>query len=155
MSYWKANSVEIDPVSYLYILYGLKLLDGYVLAIEGFRDNFEECRKRARLRPNRNGSFEWIGTGVGLGRLVHYTELGAWNSERDIWEGSLKLVKSKGIILSMKGPEAGTIEVNGGMQAFFVPGKSGHTRGRDENRLAKFYLGFSYNGPRAWEVRNV
>ncbi len=28
-------------------------------------------------------------------------------------------------------------------------------RGRDENRAVTFYLGFSYDGPRAWEVQNA
>ena len=46
------------------------------------------------------------------------------------------------------------IEVGDGVKVFFVPGKSGHLRGRDENRAIEFFLGFSYAGPRGWEVRN-
>jgi hypothetical protein len=61
----------------------------------------------------------------------------------------------KGAIASISGPEAGLIELRGGVKAFFVPGKSGHLRGRDENRAVECFLGFSYDGPRAWEVRNT
>jgi len=155
MSYWKANSLEIDPVYYLYILYALKAMDGYVLALEPLKDSLDECRRRARLRPNRTGSFEWIGQGQGLRRLVHYTELGEWSDEHDFWEGSARLSRMRGTIKSISGPEAGLIDVSGGVRAFFVPGKSGHSRGRDENRTVDCFLGFSYDGPRAWEVRTV
>ncbi len=155
ISYWKANSAEIDPVYYLYILYAIKVMDGYVLAIDSLKDALEECRRRGRLRPNRTGSFEWIGAGEGLGHLVHYSELGEWSSDRDFWEGAARLSRVRGTIVSISGPEAGLIEVSGGMRAFFVPGKSNHSRGRDENRIVEFYLGFSYDGPRAWEVRTV
>ncbi len=155
ISYWRVNSPEIDPVYYLYILYALKVMDGYVLALDGLKDSLEECRRRARLRPNRTGSFEWIGPGKGLGHLVHYTELGEWSTDRDFWGGASRLLKMKGVIISISGPEAGLVEMSGGVRAFFVPGKSGHSRGRDENRQVEFFVGFSYDGPRAWEVRNV
>jgi tetratricopeptide (TPR) repeat protein len=155
VSYWRANSFEIDPVYYLYILYTLKAMDGYVLALDPLKENLDECRRRARLRPNRTGSFEWIGPGQGLRQLVHYTELGDWSDEQDFWEGSARLCRIKGTIISISGPEAGLIEVRGGVRAFFVPGKSGHSRGRDENRAVDCFLGFSYDGPRAWEVRNA
>ncbi|MCU1303942.1 MAG: hypothetical protein JWQ87_4226 [Candidatus Sulfotelmatobacter sp.] len=155
ISYWKANSPEIDPVYYVYVLYALKAMDGYVLAFDALKENLEECRRRARLRPNRTGSFEWIGPGQGLRSLIHYTELGEWSNERDFWEGAGRLFRMKGVIASISGPEAGLLEVAGGVKAFFVPGKSGHSRGRDENRTVECFLGFSYDGPRAWEVRNV
>ena len=155
ISYWKANSPEIDPVYYLYVLYALKVMDGYVLAIDSLKHNLDECRRRARLRPNRTGSFEWIGPGQGLRHLVHYTELGEWSSELDFWDGAGRLLRMKGVITSISGPEAGLVEVGGGVRAFFVPGKSGHSRGRDENRTIECFLGFSYDGPRAWEVRNA
>ena len=155
ISYWRANSPEIDPVYYLYILYAIKAMDGYILALDALKENLEECRRRARLRPNRTGSFEWVGLGQGLRSLVHYTELGEWSSERDFWEGAARLTRMKGAIASISGPEAGLIELRGGVKAFFVPGKSGHLRGRDENRAVECFLGFSYDGPRAWEVRNT
>ena len=155
ISYWKANSIEIDAVYYLYILYALKALEGYALALDPLRESLEECKRRARLRPNRTGSFEWVGSGHDLTRLVHYTELGDWNNDLDFWGGASKLSRIRGSIVSISGPEAGLIEVKGGLKAFFVPGKSGHFRGRDENRIVDCFLGFSYDGPRSWEVRNA
>ena len=155
VSYWKANSPEIDAVYYLYVLYALKALQGFSLATELMSGNLEDCRKRTRLRPNRTGSFEWIGHRNGLPGLVHYSELGGWDRDKDFWEKPENLQRLKGTIVAMSGPEAGTIELGAGVRVFFVPGKSGHARGRDENRAVEFYLGFSYDGPRAWEVKSV
>lgn len=155
VSYWKSNSSEIDAVYYLYVLYSLKALQGFSLSLSLMKENLEECRKRSRLRRARTGSFEWIGLGSGLGQLVHYSELGSWNSDQDFWGKPEKLARLKGTIVSISGPEAGLIEVGAGVTVFFVPGKSGHLRGRDENRAVEFFLGFSYDGPRGWEVKNA
>lgn len=48
------------------------------------------------------------------------------------------------------GPQAGFVEFAGGLQAFFVPAVSGLSSG-SENTLVQAYLGFSYDGPRAWD----
>jgi hypothetical protein len=52
----------------------------------------------------------------------------------------------------ISGPQAGEIEVAGGMKAFFVPGVAGLQYGRAQNVQVKFFLGFSYEGLRAWSV---
>lgn len=154
VSYWKTNSLEIDAVYYLYVLYAVQAIEGSVLALPPMNENVDECRRRARLRPNRTGSFEWIGLGHRLQRLVHYTELGAWDPSRDFWENAHRLARLRGTIVSIPGPEGGVVQLESGIRAFFVPGKSGHMRGRDENRAVTLYLGFSLDGPRAWEVQN-
>jgi tetratricopeptide (TPR) repeat protein len=155
VSYWKSNSSEIDAVYYLYVLHSLKAMQGFSLSVGAMEENLDECRKRSRLIRVRTGSFEWLGRGEGIAKLVHYSELEGWDSDHDFWSSTGKLVRVKGTIAAMSGPESGQIEVAGGAKAFFVPGKSGHLRGRDENRAVEFYLGFSYDGLRAWEVKSV
>lgn len=71
----------------------------------------------------------------------------------DFWESVDALTRLRGRIAAIDGPQKGRIELNGGVGAFFVPAKSGFHFGRDENRLVDCYLGFSYDGPRAWDVR--
>ena len=53
------------------------------------------------------------------------------------------------------GPEAGMIETEGGLRAFYVPAKSGHASSTSVNRRVTFFLGFSYEGPRAWSVQDA
>lgn len=155
VSYWRANSSEIEAVYYLYVLHALKALQGFALAVDPMKECLEDCRRKARLRPNRTGSLEWIGPGQSLSRLVHYSELGGWQTEKDFWARADRLERLNGTIVTISGPEAGIVELPSGVRAFFVPGKSGHLKGRDENRGVSFCLGFSYDGPRAWEVRSA
>jgi hypothetical protein len=55
-------------------------------------------------------------------------------------------------VKSIGGPQKGAIAVGGGVEAFFVPARSDILPGRDENVLVTCYIGFSYDGLRAWAV---
>lgn len=154
IAYWKASSDELDAALYLYALNTLRALDGLALARDEVQLNLEECRKKSRLKPNRNRSIEWVGRGEGIKRLVHVSQLGTFD-ENGFWSESSRLERLPGTIVTISGPEAGQIEFANGLRAFFAPGRSGHVKGRDENRRVTFVLGFSYDGHRAWEVRNA
>jgi len=114
----------------------------------------DECRTAARFRRNRTKSFEWLGTGTNVRRLVHHSQLGEWNTEREFWEDTSSLARIAGRIARIEVPQAGVIEIQGGLNAFFVPARGGYRSG-SENKSVTFYLGFSYDGPRAWEVRDA
>ena len=110
----------------------------------------EESRLLARFRRDRLRSFEWIGPGDGIDALVHQSRLGEW--VEDFWEAPEILVRLDGRVKKIDAPQKGVVEVGGGVEAFFVPGKSGLQKGRDENVSISCYVGFSYDGPRAWNV---
>jgi tetratricopeptide (TPR) repeat protein len=155
VAYWKSNSGSLEATFYLFVLHAL-------LAIEGFkinRDDAElflaECRQLARRHRNRRRSFEWLGQGQGISALVHQSELGEWNTETDFWSSADKLRRIPGRIAKIDGPQAGVIEAQGGLDAFFVPGKGDFFKGRAENEAVDFFLGFSYDGLRAWGVQRL
>lgn len=113
----------------------------------------EQSRIKSRYRRDRTRSYEWFGKGVGLNRLVHHSELGEWDEVSTFYTNVSRLERVEGRILEIKGPEAGTIELSScDLPAFFVPARVGVERGRDENLRVSFYLGFSYDGLRAWSV---
>ncbi len=56
---------------------------------------------------------------------------------------------------SISGPQAGEIELAGRLKAFFVPGLARMSRSRSENVRVAFFLGFSFDVPRAWSVETV
>ena len=115
----------------------------------------EECKNRARFRRDRTRSFEWLGTGQGLKQLVHQDMLGEWDREKEFWSKTNQLRQLEGVVSNVKGPQAGDIELAGGQKAFFVPGVAGVQFGRSQNIRVKFFLGFSYEGLRAWSVEIV
>ena len=106
----------------------------------------------ARYRRGRTKSYEWFGRGSGAKRLVHHSQLGDWNQTTEFWENISPLERVSGIITRIDGSQAGTIELPSGIRAFFVPAR-GNFSTRHINRKVSFYLGFSFDGPRAWEAK--
>ncbi len=155
VSYWKASTDTLDPIYYLYVFNVLQVLGGSVWARDDAKRYIEECRHRARLRRNRTKSLEWLGTGKGINQLVYHSELGKWLTDKDFWEKTQRLSRVQGRIARIDAPQSGQIEIEGGLYAFFVPARGDYSAGRSENQSVDFYLGFSYDGLRAWEVRDA
>jgi hypothetical protein len=152
VAYWKSNAGTLDATYYLYVLHALLAFQGSSLNRDDAEAFMGECRQMARRRRNRRKSFEWLGCGKGVSALVHQTELGEWTEGVDFWSSTERLKRVPGIIKRIDGPQAGVIEVQGGMDSFFVP-RGDFLKGRSENEMVNFYLGFSYDGLRAWDVR--
>jgi len=155
VGYWRVSGGSLDAVFYLYVLYALQAIDGSALARDSALRFLEECRTKARFRRNRTKSFEWLGEGSGIGRLVHHSQLGESPTDKEFGENVSPLLRLSGRIVSIEAPQAGQIEVQGGLNAFFVPARGGYSSGRSENKAVTCFLGFSYDGLRAWEVRDT
>lgn len=151
VGYWKANTHSLDAAYYLYVLHALRALEGSGQALGDMERALEECRTITRYRRDRTRSFEWVGAQEGVQRLVHQSRLGDWRG--DFWGSTSALALVAGRIASIEGPQKGVVELSQGLMAFFVPGKGGFHSGRDENSAVECYLGFSYDGIRAWNVR--
>ena len=153
VSYWKTNTNALDAAFYLYVLYSIQALEGLRIERDLAERFMTESAQLSRNRRNRRRSFEWLGPGQGIGRLVHQSELGNWNREINFWSNVNALERVEGIITNYRGPEAGTIQVDG-LSCFFVPaGKPEEPITKDAiNRRVSFFLGFSYSGIRAWDV---
>ncbi len=151
--YWRTNTGSLDASYYLYVLKAIQAIEGSTLALDESFRFLEECRGKAQFRRNRTISFEWLGRQSGLASLVHQSSLGQWLKEADFWEKVEPLVRIGGRIAEVKTPQAGWIELECGLKAFFVPAKGGYSRGHSENRPVTFHLGFSYDGLRAWAVK--
>ena len=153
ISYWKTNTGVLEAAYYLYVLHMLRAISGSTQGAADAERALDECRMLARFRRDRTRSFEWLGSGTGISALVHQSRLGSW--AESFWESTDALVRINGRISNIDAPQKGFVELSGGIKAFFVPAKSGFQSGRDENVLVHFYLGFSYDGLRAWDVRPV
>ncbi|WP_336817322.1 ATP-binding protein [Burkholderia gladioli] len=151
VGYWKANTGSLDAAFYLYAFHFLRALQGSSQALLDMERALDECKSLARYRRDRTRSSEWIGVNNGIGALVHQSQLGEWAG--DFWTSTQLLRRISGRISSIDGPQKGTISIDGGISAFFVPAKSDVHEGRDENSLVTCYVGLSYDGPRAWDVR--
>jgi tetratricopeptide (TPR) repeat protein len=154
VGYWKSNTNSLDAAYYLYVLHALAALDGSVLARDDAARAIEDCQTLASRRRNRTISFEWLGKGKGIARLVHYSQLGE-RADNGLWKNRNLLARVEGRVASIDAPQKGKIELYNGQMAFFVPVVGDFHAGRDENRRVDCFLGFSYDGPRAWDVLPV
>ena len=150
VGYWKANTATLDAAYYLYVLNAVLALEGSRQGLADSERALDECRAVSKFRRDRTRSFEWIGAGQGISRLVHQSVLGQWIG--DFWESTMGLERLEGRIKSIEAPQKGVVELASGLEAFFVPARGDFHRGRDENVAVTFFLGFSYDGPRAWSV---
>jgi tetratricopeptide (TPR) repeat protein len=154
VAYWRSRSNSIEAIYYLFVLYSLLSINGSSLAGEKAQVALDECRIRSRFHRRRTWSYEWLGKASGLKQLVDQDELGAWDLQKNFWTNPDVLIRVSGLIGRILGPQAGEIELKNGLKAFFVPGGSGHSLGRSENLPVNFCLGFSYDGLRAWGVKD-
>jgi hypothetical protein len=155
VAYWASNTDTLEANYYLYVLHMLLAINGSTVAIDQATRTLERCREKSRYRSDRTWSYEWLGNKSGLKQLVHHNRLGDWDRTQRFWQDTSSLSRVKGVISMINGPQAGTIELSAGIKAFFVPGASGHSVGRSENSPVTFFLGFSYDGLRAWSVQDV
>ena len=151
VQYWRSEPGVVDAAYYAYVLNALLAMDGLRLALQRYEQHLDECRELTRFRRNRDRSYEWLGDGSGIARLVHQSRLGDWGHDQGFWEHTNPLKRIHGRVARINGPQAGTIELSGGLQAFFVPAKARLYHG-SENTFVTTFLGFSYDGPRAWDV---
>lgn len=158
LTYWKLNTNSIIATFYLYVLYAIQVIEGSGMALSKCKDILNECSREARNKGLRirTNSIEWLGKQQGLKRLIKHDQLGEWEDE---FETGNSLALIKGRIASIDSPAGGIIELSCGLTAFFVPsrGFNGkvYYKGKDENKNVNMYLAFSYDGLRAWAVRDV
>jgi len=150
---WRMRGDSLDALYYLYVLKVLEALEGSAIAANEAQKNIELCRSRAGFRRDRTISFEWLGEGNGLDKLIHQDQLGGWDEDVGFWRNLKPLVRTRGVVSRIHAPQAGEIALRWNMKAFFAPAASGMAYGQDENRRVSFFLGFSYEGLRAWSVQ--
>lgn len=147
----------IDTLYYLYILKFLQADEGSQSMTNDARGLMAECRAASvKTAFPRARTFEWLGKESGLKALVHISELGDWDNSKKFWANEQLLRRVPGVVSRIQSPASGEIELPNGLTAFFVPStvmvEGGFVRGLHEGRRVEFYLGFSYEGLRAWSV---
>jgi hypothetical protein len=154
LTQWSLASDDIDAKYYLYIVHFIAARVGFPRSIHEAQQYVELCRRQAPVLQSKK-SFEWWAASEPQRPcpLVHHSELGRWSKELDFFEGADKLGAMEGRIDEIRSPQSGVIMISG-MPAFFVP-RAQFYRARDLNAPVTCYLGFSYEGLRAWNVRRV
>lgn len=162
VEYWRAREdAPIDATYYSYLLNAILAMQGDFAARDALHELVYTSKTAAPRGRTRRLSYEWIGPGHGIEQLVHQSRLGDWRGGAGadgFWENDQLLRRVNGRVRQIQGGQAGEIELEGGVVAFFAPGivrPKPLIHGEDENRRVEAYVGFTYDGPRAYEVTTV
>jgi tetratricopeptide (TPR) repeat protein len=145
---WAARTNAIDSHYYLYIIHYLNFRNGNEVDDSLAEQSLRRCKDLAKGK--RSGSHEWLSIGPEWCPLAHFSELGKWDQKRRFWTDTQVLESVTGVICPFDNPQSGSIRVSQKLTAFFVPGEK--FRSVDVSKIVHFYLGFSYDGLRAWQV---
>ncbi len=151
----RLQNPSVDTTFYLYIMKFLELESGDLVAKSQVSSLIEDCAREAQGLSRTSSSFEWLGNDTGLGGIVHVSTLGEWNPEEGFWSNPSQLKRVRGHIARFRNQGSGEIELPSGLRVFFAPSRGAVQGGyvsQDLGREVEFYLGFSYDGLRAWSV---
>ena len=157
LAYKRLQNPSVDTTYYLYIMKFLQLELGDLAAANDLPRLIEECGRLARDLARTTTSFEWLGNGTGLEGLIHVSSLGDWDVNSGFWTKTTQLRVVRGRIAQIKNQGSGEIELPSGLRVFFIPARGSLPGGyvtQDIGREVDFFLGFSYDGLRAWSVRD-
>ena len=158
LSYKRLQNPSVDTTYYLYITKFLQLESGDLAVAREVPELIDECSRLAQDLSRTTTSFEWLGNDTGLAALVHVSALGVWDETKRFWTNTEHLRPVRGRIAGIRNQGSGEIELPSGIRAFFVPSSGaipgGYIAGQDIGREVEFFLGFSYDGLRAWSVHD-
>jgi len=151
-SRWAVARPSAEVHYYLYVLHFIRFYQGIVDDYGVVIENIDKCRA-LNTRTGRPRSYEWLAKVPTWLPLVHESELGDWDYGRNMFAKTDPLATVQAVVKRIKGPQSGLLAL-GPLDVFFVPGTE-FLPGRDENARVRFFLGFAYEGLRAWGVERV
>ena len=158
LSYKRIQNPSVHTTYYLYIMKFLQLETGDLAVADEVPELITECSRLAQGLSRTTTSSEWLGKEAGLAALVHSSTLGPWDDRKRFRTNTEHLRAVRGRIAQIRHHGSGEIELPTGLRAFFVPSSGavpgGYIAGQDIGREVEFYLGFSYDGLRAWSVHD-
>ncbi|WP_143263956.1 tetratricopeptide repeat protein [Amycolatopsis kentuckyensis] len=147
---WSSKFPSWRAHYYKYCLHFYLWFQGRTNDTERFRLEQQLAQKHMLGRTKR--SHLWLAKSPGWFPLVAETDLGPWSRPEGFWSDTSLLQRVNGVIDYIDGPQAGWIQLAPGATAFFVPSVRDFQRDSDENEPVNFFVGFSPEGLRAWDV---
>lgn len=162
MENWSTYGDALQAHYYLFIFHFIKWYKGLTTDTSNIRRHLDKINK---TDSSQKWSHEWLAKfdGNNACGLVAHNELGIWAETEDghkFFDQHDSLLRITGVVTDIKTARSGIITIystgasqasQGKMEAFFVPGTD-FIKGRDESSIVNAYIGFSYNGLRAWMV---
>lgn len=150
---WALREESVEAEYYLYMLHFLRYQQGILADHRLVKQHIERCKQLAsKYRLRRTTSYYWLARHPDSCPIIEHHELGDWDKEQRFFKNTKPLCRITGKVGQIAPhSQSGTLLI-GDIEAFFVPAVSKLLPGKDENKRVSFFLGFSYDGLRAWSV---
>lgn len=141
----------LEGYYYLYVLTSISAIsDGEIFNPTSVQTVNDIKEKMKPFLKNEIFSYEWYGRGDGIKKMVNHKQLGEFSS--DFFERNKDILgEVTGRIKHVNSSQKGTIKLDCGLEAFFVPNVGGFTD-RNTNDRIKCYVSFRYDQMQAWSV---
>jgi len=146
---WAARSDSVEAYYYLYILHFLLWRAKIDRDETNLMAYLRKCKKLAVGR--RTICYEWLALRPDWCPIANRSELGGWDRVTMFYRDRSMLTRVQGSIERIEGGHAGSIRIGEAVSAFWPPSDEFRAP-QDINAIVNFYLGFSYDGLRAWKV---
>lgn len=144
---------SLESAFYLYCLYFSKSIQLKGKSVEMANKYIQICKDRRDKTYSKMFCQEWIGKN---NELINYRDVGDWDRRKKFFseDNPNVLEKIRGKIKYTESHSQGYIELECGLEVLFTPGMDLQF---SDNKLTdvEFYIGFNYNGPRAFQVNKV
>lgn len=153
---WRILRQTLESNYYLTCLHVILAIQGDSLSKVKAEQLLRETSEMSRVNINRAYCQDWLGNARNLMAFVSTKDGISRDNNYDIVFNKDLLLRIKARIVEIKGPEAGTLELECGLKVFFIPARAfkgeGAVRDRHLNEPIDFYLGFSYDGLRGFDI---
>ena len=147
LSAWRASTDSLESHFYYYILTCIKAIEGSSRAESCIRDLEQILKARSISRMDNRINFEWLGKGQGIARLKKL-RVEDFRKNPKIMDDMYSLA---GHIADIKNEGHGIIRCHE-MNVFFNPRRTKQFFTiADIGKKVSFFMGFSYDGPRAYD----
>lgn len=147
----------LEIAYYLYCYYAIKCINGSELAKEKYYLYKEKCKQLKYFPASKIFCAEWIYEEGIKKVLLNHRSVGEWQKEKGFFSEELpnKLAILNGKVKTFIDRNQGYIEIEDcGIEVFYVPGSANHYSDNKGDKV-EFYMGFTYDGPRAFKVKSI
>ncbi|WP_418982098.1 hypothetical protein [Alistipes sp.] len=156
---WYEQCSGLSKAEAAYYLYVLNACNAICAGDSFNRYNVNESRRFLaecrQVTSNDYHSFEWLGRDTGMRSIISHKDLSGRPPFFNFMPSKTPLRKVKGVITHMENNRKGTIQLECGLEAYFVPVVNNMILGRDETLQVECFISFRYSGIQAWNVKSV
>jgi len=156
---WEFQQPSLDTAYLLMCLFGVQAIKGVKSGVDNYEKFQKEVASRNKAIYSKVFCIEWVGgSSNGTAMLFNHRQLGRWERDKQFFDVfPSKLLKMKGSVVKYISRNQGFIEIEGvGIEVMYQPAKFDHLSDDAQKRTGvEFYLGFNYDGARAFEVKNL